>query len=126
MELLAKIAIGVSIPVMVIVGLAVGLPMYDDIVLKMEQQERKMEQKEVKEQQAVAKNIDKLRDISKVCNYVVRQIQSNGGTEDDQLDFLWKCPENLTDYGYPDINDSSWCRLVNYCPAAADLIEKYG
>ena len=41
MELLAKIAIGVSIPVMIIVGLSFGLQMYEKTIYELEQQKEK-------------------------------------------------------------------------------------
>ena len=40
MNLISKIAIGVSIPVMIIVGLSFGLQMYDKTIYEMEKQER--------------------------------------------------------------------------------------
>ena len=41
MNLISKIAIGVSIPVMVIVGLSFGLQMYDKTIYELEQQKEK-------------------------------------------------------------------------------------
>ena len=113
----AKIAIGVVIPVMVIIGIYFGLQLYDDTVEKIEQQERKMEQQEREEKAAIEREQEYLSDYSRVCNFVVAKMRvQNDWTGDEQLDFLEKCPENLTQYGWADINDPLWCSVVKYCP----------
>ena len=64
MNLISKIAIGVSIPVMVIVGLSFGLQMYDKTISEMEKQEKEESKKKLpadfeSDEQKIAWNIIK-------------------------------------------------------------------
>ena len=57
MNLISKIAVGVSIPVMIIVGLSFGLQMYDKTISEMEKQEREESEMEKQEKEESKKKL---------------------------------------------------------------------